>query len=109
MNKSSIGQAQVVRAALHGRRHIPLPKGADLFRTNLWYLKGNLTIAVPRSAKKVYLPRKHHYSPRALTDADEGRLEQFEADLQPCVVVRGAHGWGWHECQWHKVYLYESP
>lgn len=28
--------------------------------------------------------------------------------IDSCVVRRGARGWGWHECQYHLVYIEES-
>ncbi len=28
--------------------------------------------------------------------------------VDSCAVRRGPHGWGWHECQFHLIYIEEA-
>jgi len=66
-------------------------------------------VQVPRSAKKVYIPRKNHYARKVYTEEnDTDRLEAFHDDLEPCVVVKGLFGWKPHSCSYHPLVIIEE-
>ena len=66
-------------------------------------------VTVPKGTKRVYIPRKNHYTPKVYTEnKDAKRLEMFYDDLQPCIVKRGAFGWGQHRCPNHPLVIIEE-
>jgi hypothetical protein len=76
--------------------------------TNRHYQLG-MRVKVPRRTKRVFLPRRHHYSNTVLTEeGNEHQLETFYDDLEPCVVTRGLFGWGTHRCDYHLVMIEEE-
>ena len=61
-------------------------------------------VPVTRETKTVYIPRKKHYAKTVLTEQkDEKRLHAVGDILEPCIVKRGAFGFGLHECDYHRV------
>ena len=65
---------------------------------------GGFPVQVPRGTKAVYIPRKKHYAKTVLTEQkDETRLHAVGDILEPCIVKRGAFGFGLHECDYHRV------
>ena len=61
-------------------------------------------VQVPKGTVKVYIPRKKHYAKTVLTEQkDEKRLHAVGDILEPCIVKRGAFGFGLHECDYHRV------
>lgn len=68
---------------------------------NLRKGKGVVRVRVPAGTRKVFVPRKRHYTNRVLTEADDNRLVALGDQLEPCVVMRGAYGFGFHECEHH--------
>ena len=67
-------------------------------------------VKVPRGTKKVYIPRKAHYAKTVYTEEHDGtRLHALIDILEPCVVQRGAFGFGLHQCRYHPaVYIEEA-
>ena len=67
-------------------------------------------VTVPRGTKRAYIPRRHHYS--RTVGVEENEMTDM---VQPCVVTRGQHGFGLHECKFHSkdgpmgpVYIQEA-
>ena len=66
-------------------------------------------VKVPRSARKVYIPRKHHYVPKVYTEEkDYNRLNKLHDSLEPCIVYRGVNGWEPHSCPYHPLVIIEE-
>ena len=63
-------------------------------------------VQIPRGTPVIYIPRDKHYSLDVL-GKDNPRLEKFEDYLKPCTVVRGANGYGWHICPYHRIFIQE--
>ena len=61
-------------------------------------------VKVPAGTRKVYIPRKYHYSRTVKTEENE-----LTDILQPCVVTRGPFGFGLHECSHHGAGGPEGP
>ena len=80
-------------------------------RVNKHYFWGT-AIRVPRGTKKVYAPRRQHYSANILTEeANMEQLEKFTDILEPCIIKRGIFGWHAHYCEpFHKggIYIIED-
>ena len=53
-------------------------------------------VKVPAGTVKAYIPRKYHYSRTVKTE--ESELTDI---TQSCVVTRGPHGFGLHQCSHH--------
>ena len=66
-------------------------------------------VRVPRGTKSVHIPRKKHYAKTVFTEErDEAHLHAVSDILEPCIVTRGAFGFGLHECKYHPaVYIEE--
>ncbi len=61
-------------------------------------------VKVPQGTKKVYIPRDHWATKRVLTEEKNGKqLHEVGDRLEPCIVKRGAFGFGLHECDYHRV------
>ena len=60
-----------------------------------------LRVPVRPGTKVVYLPRQNHSAKSVFTEADEAHLHSVGDLLEPCIVRRGAHGFGLHECKDH--------
>jgi len=72
-------------------------------------VKRGFRVRVPRSAKKVYIPRKNHYARKVYTEENDlTRLETFYDDLEPCVVTKGVLGWQPHSCPYHSLVIIEE-
>ncbi len=72
-------------------------------------IRRGFRVKVPRSARKVYIPRKNHYARKVYTEEhDTDRLEAFHDDLEPCVVVKGLFSWKPHSCSYHPLVIIEE-
>ena len=81
----------------------------DLARNPLVRVRVGHRVTVPRTARKVYLPRRNHYAQKGYTeDEDANRLEQFYDDLQPCVVKKSIFGWRPHQCRFHEMVVIQE-
>ncbi len=80
-----------------------------LARDPLLRLRKGFRVRVPRGTKRVFIPRKNHANATAFTmEHDEKRLHRLGDDLEPCIVRRGAFGYGLHQCSVHvAVYIEE--
>ena len=80
-----------------------------LCRNPEYRVRTGFRVKVPRSAKKVYIPRKNHYARKVYTeDENIDKLEAFYDDLQPCVVTKGLFGWQPHQCPYHSLVIIEE-
>ena len=78
-------------------------------RDPMLFLRKWHIVKVPRGTTKVYLPRKKHYKPTGLTEEGNfSQLEKFYDLLEPCIVRKGAHGWGLHKCPDHNIQIVEE-
>ena len=76
---------------------------------NRHYARG-LRVRVSRETTRVHIPRTSHYAPTVYEEGQpfkqgQPKVDEFENDLQPCVVKRGIFGWKLHECPYHLVYI----
>ena len=89
-------------------REVENPKMMMAMHPELNIMRG-FRVKVPRSARKVYIPRKHHYARKVYTEErDSKRLEKFHDTLEPCVVVKGLNGWQPHSCKYHPLVIIEE-
>lgn len=79
-----------------------------LWGKNASFVRG-LRVQVPRGTRKVYIPRRNHYTGRVFTEeGDAPRLDELHDDLAPCVVKRGWRGFPIHRCDEHPAVVIEE-